>query len=153
MRLQNICWWSALMEASKEGINAHNKWYMCVHLYAFSVLPNHIKIFQPDKPNFFFTDSVERLNCKRPIPICRLFLKSDLLTEFAALCLTDFIDWRYIHSLIGWYFRPSLWTVAPMDEGTILVCCCPSIFSLTSSPPPSQTKCTVYMYTDSYWVH
>jgi hypothetical protein len=28
-----------------------------------------------------------------------------------------------------------------MDEGTILVYCCPSIFSLTS--PPSQTKCTV----------
>jgi hypothetical protein len=51
-----------------------------------------------------------------------------------------------IHLLIGWYFRPSLWTVVPMDEGTILVYCCPSIFSLTSSPP-SQTKCTVY--TDS----
>ncbi len=51
-----------------------------------------------------------------------------------------------IQSLIGWYFRPSLWTVAPMDEGTILVYCCPSVFSLTSSPP-SQTKCTVY--TDS----
>ena len=33
-----------------------------------------------------------------------------------------------------------------MDEGTILVYCCPSIFSLTSSPP-SQAKCTVY--TDS----
>ncbi len=30
-----------------------------------------------------------------------------------------------------------------MDEGTILVYCCPSIFSLTSSHP-SQTKCTVY---------
>jgi hypothetical protein len=29
-----------------------------------------------------------------------------------------------------------------MDEGTILVYWCPSIFSLTS--PPSQTKCTVY---------
>jgi hypothetical protein len=26
------------------------------------------------------------------------FLKVDLLTDFAALCLTDFIDWRYIHS-------------------------------------------------------
>ena len=30
-------------------------------------------------------------------------------------------------------------TVAPMDEGTILVYCCPSTFSLTS-PPPSQSK-------------
>jgi hypothetical protein len=44
----------------------------------------------------------------------------------------------------SWYFRPSLWTVAPMEEGTILVYCCPSTFSLTSSPPPSQTKGTVY---------
>ncbi len=51
-----------------------------------------------------------------------------------------------IHSLIGRYFQHSLWTVAHMNEGTILVYCCPSIFSLTSSPP-SQTKCTVY--TDS----
>ncbi len=36
-----------------------------------------------------------------PNPICRLFfdqLTFDLLTEFAALCLTDFIDLRYSHS-------------------------------------------------------
>jgi hypothetical protein len=26
------------------------------------------------------------------------FLSVDLLTDFAAFCLTDFIDWRYIHS-------------------------------------------------------
>jgi hypothetical protein len=26
------------------------------------------------------------------------FLSVDLLTEFAAFCLTDFIDWRYTHS-------------------------------------------------------
>ncbi len=44
---------------------------------------------------------VEGLNCKRPIPICRLFFKIDLLMDIAALCLTDFIDWRYIHSLVG----------------------------------------------------
>ncbi len=34
---------------------------------------------------------------KTPNPLCRLFFKIDLLAEFAALCLTDFIDWRYIH--------------------------------------------------------
>ncbi len=58
-----------------------------------------------------------------------------------------------IHSLSGLYFRPSLWTVAPMDEGTILVYCCPSTFSLTSfhpTPPPSQTKCT--LFTNSMWL-
>jgi hypothetical protein len=43
----------------------------------------------------------EGLNCKRPIPICRLLFKIDLLTDIAALCLTDCIDWRYIHSLVG----------------------------------------------------
>ncbi len=47
----------------------------------------------------------------------------------------------------GWYFWPSLGTVAPMDEGTILVYCCPCTFSLTSSPLPKlnvqyiQTVC------------
>ncbi len=37
---------------------------------------------------------------KTPNPICRLFFIVDLLTDFAALCLTDFIDWRYIHSVV-----------------------------------------------------
>ncbi len=48
-------------------------------------------------------------------------------------------------------FDPACELLPPMDEGTILVYCCPSTestLSLTSSPlPPSQTKCTVY--TDS----
>jgi hypothetical protein len=79
---------------------------------------------------------------KTPNPICRLFFKIYLLTELAALCLTDFIDWRYIHSLVG-TFDPACELLPPLDEGTILVYCCPSIFSLTC-PPPSQTKCTVY---------
>ncbi len=43
-----------------------------------------------------------------------------------------------IHSL-------SLWTVVPMDEGTIFVYCCPSTFSLTPPPPLNvqyiQTVC------------
>ncbi len=39
-----------------------------------------------------------RMNYKDTNPICRLFFKIDLLTYFAGLCLTDFIDWRYIHS-------------------------------------------------------
>ncbi len=34
--------------------------------------------------------------------------------DFAALWITDFIDLRYIPSFThGWYFWPSLWTVAP----------------------------------------
>jgi hypothetical protein len=46
---------------------------------------------------FRMAAAVERLHWKRPIPICRLFFKIYLLTDIAALCLTDFIDWRYIH--------------------------------------------------------
>ncbi len=42
---------------------------------------------------------------KKPNSICRLFFKIDLFTEFAALCLTDFVDWRYIHSLVGIFGR------------------------------------------------
>ncbi len=72
-------------------------------------------------------EGVEGLNCKRPIPICRLFFKIDLLTDIAALCLTDFIDWRYIHSLVGifdpayellppWPKELYLCTVAPLSS-------------------------------------
>jgi hypothetical protein len=71
--------------------------------------------------------TVERLHCKRPIPICRLSFKIDLLTDIAALCLTDFIDWRYIHSLVGifdpacellppWTKELYLCTVAPLSS-------------------------------------
>jgi hypothetical protein len=51
------------------------------------------------------------MNYKDPNPKCRLFFKIALLTDFAALCLTDFIDWRCIHS----------WLVF----STQLVNCCP----------------------------
>jgi hypothetical protein len=81
-------------------------------------------------------------------PYRSAFLSVDLLTDFAAFCLTDFIDWRYIHS---WFvFRPSLWTVAPTDEGTILVYCCPSTVPSLWPPPPSPSQCTVG--TDSVWL-
>ncbi len=91
----------------------------------------------------FLGMGVEGLNCKRPIPICRFFCKIDLLTDIAALCLTDCTDWRYIYSF-GWHFRPSLWTVAPMDEGTILVHCCPHP---ALWPPPPLTPFPNQMYT------
>ncbi len=63
------------------------------------------------------------------------FLKIDLLTGFAASCLADFIDWRYIHS---WFvFSTQLVTVAPMDKGTILTYCCPFTVPSLWPPPPS----------------
>jgi hypothetical protein len=53
--------------------------------------------------------------------------------DFAALCLTDFNDWRYVHS----------WLVF----STLLVYCCPSTFSLTSPPPPLPKLNVQYMQT------
>jgi hypothetical protein len=51
------------------------------------------------------------MNYKDTKPYMSAFLSVDLLTDFAAFCLTDFIDWRYIHS----------WFVF----STQLVNCCP----------------------------
>ncbi len=80
---------------------------------------------------------------KTPNPRCRFFFKIDMLTNF------DMFNRFYrleIHSLMVGIFRPSLLTIAPMKEGTILVYCCPSTFSLTSPLPKvnvqfEQTVC------------
>ncbi len=94
--------------------------------------------FARNPSEFPYIWGVEGLNCKRRIPICRLFFKIYLLTHIEAFYSLE------IYSIIGWYFQPSLWTVAPMDEGTILVYCCPSIFSLTSSPSSPLPKLNVH---------
>jgi hypothetical protein len=65
------------------------------------------------------------------------FLKIDLLTEFAALCLTDFIDSRYIHSVVC-IFDPACELLPPWTKE---LCTCVLLplyctFSLTSSPLP-----------------
>jgi hypothetical protein len=54
-----------------------------------------------DNSQFTKALSMDELTIKTPNPVCRLFFKTDLLSEFAALCLTGFIDWRYIYSLVG----------------------------------------------------
>jgi hypothetical protein len=90
---------------------------------------------------------MDELTIQTPNPKCRLFFKIDLLTDFAALWLTDFIDWRYIHS----------WLVF----STQLVNCCPHgprnftsvllpLYLLCDPTPPPQTKCTEYA--DSVWL-
>ncbi len=71
------------------------------------------------------------------------FLKIDLLTDFAALCLTDFIDWRYIHSVVC-IFNPAC---APMDEGTILVYVAPLLYLLSDLLPPPPLPNVQYMQT------
>ncbi len=65
------------------------------------------------------------------------FLSLDLLTEFAVFCLTDFIDWRYIHS---WFvFSTQLVNCCPpMDKSTIKYLCtaAPLLYLLSDLLPP-----------------
>ncbi len=86
------------------------------------------------------------INCKRPIPICQLFFKIDLLTDIAALCLTDFIDWRYSHSLVS-IFDPACELLSPWTKELYLCTVAPlSPLWPPPPPPPSQTKCTVCVW-------
>ncbi len=45
------------------------------------------------------------------------------------------------------FLQCTLWTVAPMDEGTILVYCCPSTVPSLWPPPPSPLPSVQYMQT------
>jgi hypothetical protein len=92
----------------------------------------------------YIVECTIELHIKTPNPICRLFFKIDLLTNIAALCLTDFIDWRYIHSVVC-IFDPACELLPPWTKEQYLCTVLLPLyltFSLTS--PPSQTKCTVY---------
>ncbi len=73
---------------------------------------------------------------KTPNPICR-FLKIDLLTDFAALFLTDFIDWRYIHSVVC-IFDPACELLPPWTKELYLCTVAPLLYLLSDllSPPP-----------------
>ncbi len=87
-----------------------------------------------------------RMNYKDNEPICGLFCKIDLLTDFAALCLRDFIDWRYIHSWL--VFSTQLVNCCPhVQRNYTCVLLFPLYLLSDLSPPPSQTKCTVPLQT------
>jgi hypothetical protein len=78
---------------------------------------------------------------KTPNPICRLFFKIDLLTDFAAFMVG-------IAAFMVGIFDLACELLPPMDEGTILVYnnnvyYCPSTFSLTSPAPSSLPKINV----------
>ncbi len=78
-----------------------------------------------------------RMKYKDTKPYMSAFLSVDLLTDFTAFCLTDFIDWRYIHS---WFvFSTQLVNCCPHGRRNymVLVYCCPStVPSLWPPPPP-----------------
>jgi hypothetical protein len=69
---------------------------------------------------------------KTPNPKCRLSFKSYLLTDIAALCLTDFIDWRYIH--IWLVFSTQLVNSCPPWAKELYLC---TVAPLPSLWPPS----------------
>jgi hypothetical protein len=64
------------------------------------------------------------------------FLKIDLLTDFAAMCLTDFIDWRYIHS-VACIFDPACELLPPWTKELYLCTVAPLLYLLSDLPPPS----------------
>ncbi len=68
---------------------------------------------------------------KTPNPISRLFLKIDLLTDFAALCFRDFIDWRNIHSVVC-IFDPACELLPPWTKEQYLC----TVVPLPSLWPP-----------------
>ncbi len=89
-----------------------------------------------------------RMNYKdtKPYTVCRLYFKIDLLTDIAALCLTDFIDWRYIHSVVC-IFDPACELLPPWAKEQYLCTVTPLPHFLSDLPPPKKKKFTVY--TDS----
>ncbi len=68
------------------------------------------------------------MNYKDTKPYMSAFLKIDLLTDFAALCLTDFIDWRYIHSVV--VFSTQIVNCCPHGRNTCVYCCPSTVPSL-----------------------
>ncbi len=78
------------------------------------------------------------MNYKDTKPYMSAFLSVDLLTDFAAFCLTDFIDWRYIHILFV-FFDPAR-ELLPLWKKELYFTCVPlplyCTFSLTSFPLP-----------------
>ncbi len=78
------------------------------------------------------------MNYKDTKPLMSDFFKIDLLMDFAALLyLTDFIDWRYIHSWL--VFSNQLVNCCPLGPRSY-TCVVLPLYLLSDPPPPSQTQ-------------
>jgi hypothetical protein len=75
------------------------------------------------------------MNYKDTKPYISAFLKIDLLTDFVALCLTDFIDWRYIHSVVC-IFEPACELLPPWTKELYLCTVAPLLYLLSDLLPP-----------------
>ncbi len=124
------------------GLGPWRLWFIFYNLNTQLLNKNHISVSAlSSKMNTRkrLLRHVEGLNCKRPMPKCRLFFKIDLLTDIAALCITDYIDWRYIHSLVG-IFDPACELLTPWTK-ELYFCNVAPLSSLW--PPPPLPKLNV----------
>ena len=90
-----------------------------------------------------------RMNYKDTKPYMSAFLSVDLLTDFAAFCLTDFIDWRYTHS---WFvFSTQLVNCCPPWMGRnytcVLLSVAPLLYLLSDLLPPPPLPNVQYIQT------
>ncbi len=88
-----------------------------------------------------------RINYKDTKPYMSAFLSVDLLTDFAAFCLTDFIDWRYTHSCF--VFSTQLVNCCPPWMGRnytcVLLSVAPLLYLLSDLlPPPPFPMYSIY---------
>jgi hypothetical protein len=74
------------------------------------------------------------------------FLNIDLLTDFAALCLTDFIDWRYIYSVVC-IFDPACELLPPWTKELYLCTVAPLLYLLSDLLPPPPLPNVQYVQT------
>ncbi len=88
---------------------------------------------------------MDELTIKTPNPKSRLSFTIYLLTDFAALCLTDFIDWRYIHTWL--VFSTQLVNCCSHERRNYT--CVLLLLYLLSDLPKLNVQ---YIHTDSVWL-
>ncbi len=70
--------------------------------------------------------------------------------DIAALCLTDFIVWRYIHSVVC-IFNPACELLSPWMKELYLCTVAPLLYLLSDLLPPPPFP-IVQLYADSVWL-
>ncbi len=93
--------------------------------------------------------SMDGWTVKTPNPICRLFFKTDLLTDFAALCLTDFYRLE-MHSLMLGIFDPAC-ELLPSWTKELYLCTVAPLPSLWPPPPPPELYVQYVQYSMWLW--
>jgi hypothetical protein len=86
-----------------------------------------------------------RMNYKDTKPYMSAFLSVDLLTDFAAFCLTDFIDWRYIRSWFV-FFDPACELLPPWTKELYLCTVAPLLYLLSDLLPPPLPNVQYIVY-------